>query len=87
MKRPTIQQTHAICDSLKARGVIVLAFSEDGVAGASYGETRGECKQLSYTLDCIIDAINEGRIPVWGRPDDGGDPDPDAPQWTYEAKP
>ena len=65
MKRPTVRQTHAICDSLNARGVIVLAFSEDNVAGASYGETKCECKQLAYTMDRIIADIQEGRIPVW----------------------
>lgn len=65
MKRPTISQSSSICASLKARGVIILAFSADNVAGASYGETRAECKQMGYTMDCIVDAINEGRIPVW----------------------
>ena len=57
LKRPTVLQTHAICESLKARAVIVLAFSEDGVAGASYGETRLECSQIGYTLDRIVEAI------------------------------
>ena len=42
MKRPTIQQAHAICDAVKARGVIVLTFSADNVAGASYGETKAD---------------------------------------------
>lgn len=66
MKRPTVYQTRAICDSLKARAVIVLAFSEDGaIAGASYGETTRECGQIGYTMDRIIDAIEDGHIPVW----------------------
>lgn len=65
MKQPTVHQTHAICDSLKARGVIVLAFSQDNVAGASYGETKLECSQLGYTLDRIIEAIMDGEIPIW----------------------
>jgi len=66
MKRPTVHQTHAICDSLKARAVIVLAFSDDGsIAGASYGETKLECQQTGYTLDRIIEALECGDIPVW----------------------
>ena len=29
MKRLTIRETHAICDSLKAKSVIVLAFDDE----------------------------------------------------------
>jgi hypothetical protein len=29
MTKPTIRQTHAICESLNARAAIILAFSED----------------------------------------------------------
>ena len=65
MKQPTVHQAHAICDSVKARGVIVLTFSADNVAGASYGETKAECKQIGYTLDRIIEDLMEGRLPVW----------------------
>ena len=65
MKRPIVRQTHAICESLKARAVIVLAFSEGGVAGASYGETKLECSQIGYTLDRIVEAIEAGEIPMW----------------------
>ena len=72
MKRPTIQQAHAICDSLKARGVIVLAFSGDDAAGASYGETKGECQQIGYTLDRIVEDIMSGRIPVWATTNEQG---------------
>lgn len=65
MKRPTVRQAHAICDSLKARAVIVLAFAKDGIAGASYGETKLECQQTGYTMDRIIAALEAGEIPVW----------------------
>lgn len=65
MKRPTVRQTHAMCESLNARAVIVLAFSEDGIAGASYGETKLECQQIGYTLDRIVEAIEDGQIPMW----------------------
>ncbi len=66
MKPPTISQARALCDILKARGVIILAFEHGDVSGASYGETRLECRQTGKTLDCIIEDIANGRIPVWG---------------------
>lgn len=69
MKRPTVRQTHAMCESLNARAVIVLAFSKDGIAGASYGETKLECQQTGYTLDKIVEALEGGLIPVWATPD------------------
>ena len=50
---------------MNARAVIVLAFSEDGIAGASYGETKRECGQIGYTMDRIIEAIENEQIPVW----------------------
>ena len=67
MTRPTVHQAHTICDSLRtARAVIVIALDRDGkIAGASYGETKLECRQTAYTLDCIVDAMEAGRIPVW----------------------
>ena len=67
MKPPTVHQAHAICDSLKARAVIVLALTDDNVAGSSYGETKLECQQVGYTLDRIIEAIQAGFIPVWAK--------------------
>lgn len=65
MKYPTVYQARALCDSLKARGVIVLAFDEDAVRGSSYGETKHECKQIAYTLDQIVEALESGHLPVW----------------------
>lgn len=65
MKRPTVRQTHAICDSLNARAVLVIALSKDGVMAASYGETKLECQQAGYTLDKIVEALENGWIPVW----------------------
>jgi hypothetical protein len=54
-----------MCDSLKARAVIILAFDEDSVAGASYGETKLECSQAVGTMNHIVEELEEGRIPVW----------------------
>lgn len=65
MKPPTVPQARQVCAALGARGVIVLAFSRDNVAGASYGETKAECGQLGYTLDRIIEHLCDGRIPMW----------------------
>ena len=65
MQRPTVRQTRAICGSLNARAVIVLAFSQDGIMGASYGETKRECQQIGYTMDRIVEAIEDGQLPVW----------------------
>ena len=65
MKRPTVSQAHAICEAVRARGVIVLAFDEDQVFGASYADTKIECKQLGRTLDEIVEAIENCKIHVW----------------------
>jgi hypothetical protein len=64
MKCPTVHQARAICEAVKARGVIVLAFSEDQVFGASYADTKIECKQLGHTLDEIVEAIESCKIHV-----------------------
>jgi hypothetical protein len=72
MTKPTIKQAREICDSVRARGVIVLAFAEDTVYGASYADTKVECKQLGHTLDQIVEAIENCEIRVWeiGQPPD-----------------
>ena len=65
MKRPTVRQTHAICDSLNARAVIVIALDKDNFAIASYGETKLECQQTAFTVDTIAEMLAEGKIPMW----------------------
>lgn len=67
MRNPTIADARAICDRLNARAVIVIALSDDNVCGASYGETRVECRQTAQTMDLIIREIEAGNIPVWGQ--------------------
>ena len=88
MKRPTVRQTHAMCESLNARAVIVLAFSKDGIAGASYGETKLECQQTGYTLDKIVEALEGGLIPVWATPDRAQEERraQEEGDWCYECK-
>lgn len=88
MKRPTVRQTHAMCESLNARAVIVLAFSKDGIAGASYGETKLECQQTGYTLDKIVEALEGGLIPVWYTPNRAQEERRAQKEgdWCYECK-
>ena len=65
MKEPTVYQAHTICDAVKARAVIVIALDDADIKASSYGETKALCQQAAYTLDCLVDAITDGRIPVW----------------------
>lgn len=65
MKRATVSQAKALCEALNARAVIILALDKDNIAGASYGQTKAECRETGYTLDQIIDMIDDGRILVW----------------------
>lgn len=67
MKRLSITEARKICESLGARGVIVIAFSEDDMAGTSYGATRAECADLGMTLEAIMDEIETEDISVWRR--------------------
>lgn len=67
VKRLSITEARKICESLGARGVIVIAFSEDDMAGTSYGATQAECADLGQTLEAIIAKIETGAIPVWRR--------------------
>jgi len=67
MKRnPKITDASKFCKVYGARAVIIVALDANTVAGASYGETKAECKMAAQTLDRIIDALVDGTIPVWG---------------------
>jgi hypothetical protein len=63
---PTISQARTIQRSLPGcRAVIVLAFSAENVKGASYGDTKIECKQIGYAgklLEPIDDPASVGRV-------------------------
>ena len=65
-REPTINQAKRICEAIKARGVIVLAFDEEAVAGASYGETKPECKDMGVLLDGIVALVQSGELQPWG---------------------
>lgn len=65
MKRLSITEARQICEKLGARGVIVIAFSEDDMAGTSYGATREECADLAETLEVIAEKIEQEQILVW----------------------
>lgn len=66
---PTVHQARRVCSETGARGVIVLALDDEGVAGASYGATKAECAQMGTLLDRIVDALESGkvRLPALGQ--------------------
>jgi hypothetical protein len=49
------------------RGVVVLAFDEDSLAGTSYGKTRADCGKMGELLDELHDDVMSGRTKVWDR--------------------
>ena len=65
MNKPKIKDARQVCEALRARGVIVLAFDRDQVNLASYGETKAECGDLGRLADKIFDMIVSGRLEVW----------------------
>lgn len=65
MNNPKVLMARSIGESVKAQGVIVLCFSRDKVVGASWGETKADCKQIAHTLDSIMEDLLDGKIPVW----------------------
>lgn len=65
VNHPTVSHARDICGQLKARGVIVLAFTPDGnVAGSSYGKTEEERRRFGLAMDGIINAIHRGSLRV-----------------------
>ena len=48
-----------------ARGVVVLVFEHERVSGASYGETKAECKKLGNVLDSILDEFQLEGPDAW----------------------
>lgn len=68
MTEPTVAQAKAITQQHEALGTIVMTFDRrrgDGsvwVGGASYGRTRGDCRQLETLLDKIIEGLDLGSL-------------------------
>jgi hypothetical protein len=65
VNKPTIADAKRIAERVRARGVIVLAFDEDAFCGASYGETKHECRQIGRLLDRIVRQIESEELEVW----------------------
>ena len=67
MRPPSIADAAALTRKLDARGVIVLVFDRGrgAWAGASYGQTRPECRDLGLLLDAIGDRLDRGELRAW----------------------
>lgn len=63
MKAIPIAKVRALSEAAGGRGAILLVFDGEGnYSGASYGDTRPECKELGRLLDEICDGL--GRVGV-----------------------
>jgi len=65
MEPPTIDDARKLGRKLGARGVIVLCFDTDRIAGVSYGRTKADCKNMGRLLDALATPIEDGEIKVW----------------------
>lgn len=55
-RMPTVRTARAICKQGNLAGVIVIGLDNEGrVAGASYGATMAQCRNLAPWLDHIMD--------------------------------
>jgi hypothetical protein len=60
-----IRDARALCKTLGTRGVLIISIGkEDQLAGASYGTTMADCREMGGLLDRAYDALIEGRQPV-----------------------
>jgi hypothetical protein len=64
MTPPTIGEAKKLAYDLRAKGVIILAFENGKVNGASYGHSRPLCDAMGKVLDQIVDLIGDGGIVV-----------------------
>lgn len=63
MKQLTINRARALGKDMGAKGVVILAFGDDGeFQAASYGRTKGDCGLLGKWLDRIYEAVESGEI-------------------------
>lgn len=61
MKKLTINRARALGKDMNAKGIVILAFGDDGEFQAcSYGRTKQDCGQLGEWLDTLYDAIESG---------------------------
>ena len=63
MKQLTINRARALGKDMNAKGIVILAFGDDGeFQAASYGRTKRDCGLLGKWLDRIYEAIESGEI-------------------------
>ena len=65
LKQKAVGHARWLARQYGARGVVVLVFDQDRVAGASYGETKAECKKLGQVLDGIVDELQLEGPSAW----------------------
>ncbi len=62
MKNPSIQEAKAICKRIGADAVVVLAFGDGAVSGASYGQTKELCAVAGKWMVGLIDDMEAGYV-------------------------
>lgn len=63
MKTLTVNRARTLGKDMNAKGVVILAFGEDGeLQAASYGRTKRDCGQLGRWLDGLFDALESGEM-------------------------
>ena len=63
MKQLTINRARSLGKDMDAKGVVILAFGDDGeLQAASYGRTKQDCGQLGKWMDHIYEAVESGEI-------------------------
>ena len=63
MKQLTINRARALGKDMNAKGIVILAFGDDGeFQAASWGRTKRDCGLLGKWLDRIYEAIESGEI-------------------------
>ena len=67
-RNPTVRDAKDLCSRLRARSVLIITINDDTVSGASYANTKMDCRSAGYTLDHIIQSIEDETIPVWADP-------------------
>jgi hypothetical protein len=63
-RRPSITDARRVCEANGARAAIIIVFGDEQFGAASYGETRAECASTGRTLDAIVEALQNGTLPV-----------------------
>ena len=59
---PTIRDARDIAKRLESDDVIILARVAGRIGGASYGQTKAQCRVAGRLLDEIINSIQDGAI-------------------------